>query len=256
MADGAAAAFPSAAARPRGFSARARFPAAFFALTRDGLPRPFPFPLLLPVPFFAVAILGLLSLPGSTGKRQWLPVAKRSMHGRARLVGQILVKHFGIQVYAAAPGHRVRHRIERYPAEDIRVGERAVGLGCDELAEIDAAFEAVVEAHPERVILLGAALHDGVQAADSAAAVTPVEQAHSQRITLLSWLSFRPCDSTPLLFYRVSIPAQRTSGLVLGDTGFEEILLFLEVYHLGHPRKRIRRTVERLVEPDLLAAAV
>ena len=56
VAAGAGAALPCAAARPRGFAARARFPAAFFALTRAGLPRPAPFPFLLPVRFFAFAI--------------------------------------------------------------------------------------------------------------------------------------------------------------------------------------------------------
>ena len=56
VADGAGAALPCAAARPRGFAARARFPAAFFALTRAALPRPAPFPFFPPVRFFAFAM--------------------------------------------------------------------------------------------------------------------------------------------------------------------------------------------------------
>jgi hypothetical protein len=43
--------------------------------------------------------------------------------------------------------------------------------------------------------------------------------------------------------YPTLIPGQRATGLIFGDTGFEKVLLLLEIYHLRHPRERIGRTL-------------
>src|SRR5258706_8959309 len=54
----------------------------------------------------------------------------------------------------------------------------------------------------------------------------------------------------------LSVPTQRSSGLVLDHPRLEEVALLLEIDHLAHPRERIGRAREERLQADLLAAAV
>ena len=53
-----------------------------------------------------------------------------------------------------------------------------------------------------------------------------------------------------------SVPAERTTRLILDDARFEKVPLLLEIDHLAHPRERIDRAREKWIEADLHAAAV
>ncbi len=52
-----------------------------------------------------------------------------------------------------------------------------------------------------------------------------------------------------------SIPAEGSTGLVLGDAGFEEVLFLLQIHDLAHPGEGIHRTVLRR-EADAFEPAV
>jgi len=47
------------------------------------------------------------------------------------------------------------------------------------------------------------------------------------------------------------IPAQRATGLVFGNTRFEEVFLLLQIQHLGHPRERVAGTAVLFRQADL-----
>src|SRR5262245_26410752 len=54
----------------------------------------------------------------------------------------------------------------------------------------------------------------------------------------------------------LSVPAKRSSGLILDHPRLEEVAFLLEIDHLAHPREGIGRAREERLEADLLAAAV
>src|SRR5689334_22559981 len=61
-----------------------------------------------------------------------------------------------------------------------------------------------------------------------------------------------PNDGAP----PTSIPAECAARLVLDDARLEEVLLLLEIDHLGHPWERVVRLVEQRVDAYLLAAPI
>src|SRR5512143_752769 len=68
-------------------------------------------------------------------------VRQFSMQGQYGLAHQITVQNVRIEVNSAFPGHHIRYRVDRYPAESLLVGERPKHLGHYQIAEIDVAFE-------------------------------------------------------------------------------------------------------------------
>src|SRR3982750_924872 len=50
---------------------------------------------------------------------------------------------------------------------------------------------------------------------------------------------------------RPLLPRQRTTSLVVDDTGLEKIALLLQIDHLAHPRERVFLVREELREADL-----
>ena len=47
------------------------------------------------------------------------------------------------------------------------------------------------------------------------------------------------------------IPAQSATGLVFGNTRFEEVFLLLEIQYFGHPRERVAGTAVLFRQADL-----
>src|SRR5258708_32827791 len=52
------------------------------------------------------------------------------------------------------------------------------------------------------------------------------------------------------------VPTERTPGLVLDNPCLEEISFLLEIGHFAHPRERVARSREHLIDADLLATAI
>ena len=59
-----------------------------------------------------------------------------------------------------------------------------------------------------------------------------------------------------MYLFNASIPAQRAAGLVLDHTGFEEILLFLQVHNLAHPWERVGGAWIFFLQTDLRQTTV
>lgn len=74
-----------------------------------------------------------------------------------------------------------------------------------------------------------------------------MKKAHSKVCLLHSFMS---------MFYIKSIPAQRPASLVLSNPRLKEVLLFLQVDHLAHPREGVVHAGVELVQANLLHAAV
>src|SRR3990167_3771059 len=55
---------------------------------------------------------------------------------------------------------------------------------------------------------------------------------------------------------RKSIPAKRTTGLVLNYPSLKEVLLFLQVHNLAHPRERVSRPWVLFLQPNLRQTTV
>ena len=56
-------------------------------------------------------------------------------------------------------------------------------------------------------------------------------------------------------FFTHLFPAQRPTRLILSHSGLKEILLFFQIYHLGHPGEWIACIRIKFVQANLLAAA-
>ena len=69
------------------------------------------------------------------------------------------------------------------------------------------------------------------------------------------WPRLQSFTAAPMRNPCGSIPSEGSTRLVLDDTCFEEVALFLEIDHLAHPWKRVGRTREERFETDLHAAA-